>query len=38
MSEQFDVSVPLAKILAETIIYLANFVIQRDLIFRTSER
>ncbi len=38
MSEQFDVSVLLAKILAETIIYLANFVIQRDLIFRTSER
>jgi putative flippase GtrA len=38
LSGQFGVSVPLAKILVETIIYLANFLVQRDLIFRTGER
>jgi len=38
LSEKFGISVPLAKILVETTVYLANFVIQRDLIFRSSER
>ncbi len=37
-TEHFNISVPLAKILVETIMYLANFLIQRDLIFRARER